>query len=130
MGYRDLVLLNSLYGKTDILYRTPAEFRRKEYHRSFYTDLGLNVKLINRAADWSIGAGGAYQIGAEKYVSEAGWRGDQLDFYRAEKTNSSRFGIFVKNTVEFGEVVSLNLTVYRFNFWAEYMSFGPSFKIR
>jgi hypothetical protein len=101
----------------------------KDYHQSIYSDLGLNFKLIDRKVDWSIGGGGSYRIGAEKYVSGAGWTGDRLDFYETKRTNFSGFGIFVESTIGFGEKVSLNLTVYKFNFWGEYMSIGPSFKI-
>jgi hypothetical protein len=100
-----------------------------DYHRSLYSDLGISYKLINRKVDWSIGGGGSYQIGVEKYVATAGWTGDRLDFYETEKTNFSRFGLFLKNTISFGEAVSVNLTVYRFDFWGEYISFGPSFHI-
>ncbi|MDZ7659489.1 hypothetical protein [Fodinibius sp.] len=101
----------------------------KDYHRSIYSDLGLNFKLIDRKVDWSIGAGGSYRIGTEKFVDEVGYNGNTLVHYDTRKINFSGFGIFVKNTIGFGKNVSLNLTVYRFNFWGEYMSVGPSFKI-
>lgn len=106
------------------------ELRGKEYHRSFYADLGLNVRLIDRSVDWIIGAGGSYQIGGERYISTASYYGGELIDYRFEETDFSGFGIFIKNSVEFNRSVSLNLTVYRYSFLGEYISFGPSFKIR
>ncbi|MEL7834658.1 hypothetical protein [Fodinibius sp. Rm-B-1B1-1] len=104
-------------------------FKEKSYHRSFYSDLGLNIKIIDKAVDWSIGAGGSYQVGVEKYVDTAGWRDGQLQFYDTRKTNFSRFGILISNTIGFGKVVNLNINIYRFNFWGEYMSIGTSFNL-
>ncbi|MDZ7659477.1 hypothetical protein [Fodinibius sp.] len=100
-----------------------------DYHRSVYSDLGLNFKLIDRKVDWSIGAGGSYQIGSEQYLQSASYYGEELTDYHIEKNNFSRFGVFVKNTIDFGQSVSLNIIVYRFEFWGEYMSIGPSFSI-
>lgn len=101
----------------------------QEHHRSFYSDLGLNVKIINKKVDWSIGAGGSYQVGGERYLSGAGYYDGELTEYQIYSNNFSRVGFFIKNTLDFGEAVSFNLTVYRFRFWGEYMSFGPSFKL-
>lgn len=106
------------------------QFQGKNYHRSFYSDLGIDFRIIDRAVDWSIGAGGSYQVGVEKYVSGAGWYGDKLTSYKTEKNSFSRFGVFIKNSIKFGETVSLNMTIYRFTFWGDYLSFGPSFKIK
>lgn len=104
-------------------------FKKESYHRSFYSDLGLNVKIIDKTVDWSIGTGGSYQVGVQNYVDEAGWRGGELEFYDTRKTNFSRFGMLIRNTIGFGEVVNLNINIYRFNFWGEYMSVGTSFKL-
>lgn len=103
--------------------------KAKDYHRSIYSDLGLNLKIIDQKVDWSIGAGGSYQIGTEKFIDEFAYNGNTLVHYDTRKVDFSRFGLFIKNTVALGEAVSFNLTVYKFNFWGEYISFGPSFKI-
>lgn len=100
-----------------------------DYHRSIYSNLGLNFKLIDRTIDWSLGAGGTYQIGSEQYLQSASYYGEELTDYHIEKNKFSRFGMFVKNTIDFGESVSFNITVYKFEFWGEYMSIGPSFSI-
>ena len=100
-----------------------------DYHRSLYANLGLNFKLIDQTVDWSIGAGGTYQIGSEQYIQSSSYRGDQLMDYSIEETNISRFGVFVKNSLNLSKTFSFNITVYRFDYWGEYLSFGPSFKI-
>jgi hypothetical protein len=104
-------------------------FKGQYYHRSLYSDLGIDLKLVDRAADLSVGLGGTYQVGTEEYILAASYQGDEVISYRTEKTNLSRLGMFVKSTVDFGDEVSLNLTVYRFSYWGEYFSLGPSFRI-
>ena len=100
-----------------------------DYHRSIYSNLGLNFKLVDRTVDWSIGVGGTYQLGSEQYIQSSRYRGDQLLDYSIAKTNFSRFGVFVKNALNFSPTFSFNITVYRFDYWGEYLSFGPTFKI-
>lgn len=101
----------------------------RDFHRSVYSDLGLNLKITDRYIDWSIGVGGTYQIGREQFLQSASFYGEELMFYDIRRTDISRFGIFVRNTLDFGHTVSLNLTVYRFEYWGEYMSLGPSFRL-
>jgi len=57
----------------------------QEYHRSFYSDLGLNIKVIDKKVDWSVGAGGSYQIGGEQYLGGAGYYDGELTDYHIEK---------------------------------------------
>lgn len=105
-------------------------FEANDYHRSVYSNLGLNFKLIDQTVDWSIGAGGTYQIGSEQYIQSTSYRGDMLLDYSVEKNSFSRSGYFVKNTLGIGQRISFNITVYRFTYWGEYISLGPSFAIK
>lgn len=96
----------------------------------FMLGSGTSISTAQTSLFVGLNAGGSYQIGGERYISTASYYGGELIDYRFEETDFSGFGIFIKNSVEFNRSVSLNLTVYRYSFLGEYISFGPSFKIR
>lgn len=99
-----------------------------EYHRSIYSDFGLNYKLIDRTMDWDIAAGATIRFGKEQYFSSASWRGDELKSYKTEQVNLTSAGFYLKNSIGVGKALRFNLTLYRFTYLGEYMSFGPSIK--
>lgn len=101
----------------------------QEYHRSFYSDLGLNIKIIDRRIGWSVGGGVSYQLGSERYLESLGKRNGELLDFNIETDNFSRFGLYVNNAFYFGESISININVYGFRYWGEYMSIGPSFRV-
>lgn len=104
------------------------EFRRKTYHKSLLTDLGINYQVINNSMSWAIGIGGTYRIGNEQYVSSTSYRGSTLVDYKIDSHNLSGFGYYLRNTMGFGKHLQLNLTVYRFDFTGQFWSVGPSYE--
>lgn len=100
-----------------------------EFHRSAFLDIGLDILLVDRFTSWSINVGPSVNFNHESYVETYGMVGDQLMDLRISNLKQFEFGYFVNNSIGFGEVIDLNLTIHSYSYFGQYITIGPSFSI-